>query len=298
MKSNKGLLVPPRMIMHELFGYALALLVGVSLGMIGSGGSILTVPILVYVMGISPTLATAYSLFIVGTTALAGVIMHGIQKLIHVRAALVFLLPSFITVYSVRRFGMPAIPEVIAEFGSYIISKNIAIMLVFSALMLAASISMIRSARSTRNHSNCNNASDEDMSGINFHLTPSTYPIILAEGTVIGAITGAVGAGGGFLIIPALVLLTKLPMRLAVGTSLLVIAANSLIGFLGDVQVTHSMNWQLLLTFTGTALLGMLGGLALSRRVAALQLRILFGWFLVFMSLYILIKELLLPSIL
>lgn len=259
----------------SIIGYISAIVIGITLGLIGGGGSILTVPALVYGMGIGATDATAYSLFIVGITALAGAVDYIRKGLVSFRAAAVFALPSLLAVYLTRRFVVPAIPEQIISLGDFAITRDIALMLLFAVLMVASSISMIRSGGS---------GSDETGEP-NFN-----YPIIVAEGLVVGMLTGLVGAGGGFLIIPALVLLAKLPMRMAVGTSLLVIAAKSLIGFLGDLS-TRAVDWPLLVLFSVFAIGGTFIGSQLSKVVSGAQLKKGFGWFVLAMGIMILARE-------
>jgi uncharacterized membrane protein YfcA len=283
--------------MATFIGYALAALVGISLGFVGSGGSILTVPILVYVMGVSPTIATGYSLFIVGATALVGAIAQSRSKLIDFKAAVVFSIPSFLSVYAVRRYLMPALPEEFARFGAFVLTKDIALMTLFALLMLGSAFSMIRGSASGAENANGGEKNHESETESELDRAEAadarsySYGLIVLEGLGVGAITGAVGAGGGFLIIPALTLLAKIDMRVAVGTSLLIIAAKSLIGFVGDVQTAPPMDWMLLFTFTALALGGLAVGMRLSRRFSAARLKSFFGWFLVVMSVYIALKE-------
>lgn len=259
----------------------LAVLIGISLGLIGGGGSILTVPVLVYIAGISPTLATAYSLFIVGSTSLVGAGMNLFKKTVHIPTAIIFSIPSFIAVYAVRKFIISIIPPTLFSIGGFVVTKNIFIMIFFATIMLLAAISMIRSK-------NTEGSQNNDISEIIFN-----YPLIILEGFVVGGLTGFVGAGGGFLIIPALVMLAKLPMRLAIGTSLLIIAIKSLIGFTGDVQnLAPQIDWILLGTFTGAAIVGIFIGTYLSKFVKAETLKRGFGWFVLVMAFYILSKEL------
>ncbi len=262
----------------EITGYILAVMVGISLGLIGSGGSILTVPILVYVMAVEPVLATAYSLFVVGTTSLVGGLQNVLQKKVDFKTALVFGIPSIVSVYLTRAYLMPLIPDVLFSIGGFQFAKPIALMVLFAMVMIFTSISMIRP---------CINCNDTDSGKIKYN-----YPMILLEGTVVGVLTGLVGAGGGFLIIPALVLLAKMPMKLAVGTSLLIIAAKSLLGFIGDLQGDELIDWTLLLTFTGLSVIGIFIGIYLSRKIAGNKLKTTFGWFVLAMGIYILIKEL------
>ncbi len=261
----------------EILGYLLAVLVGVSLGLIGSGGSILTVPILVYVMTVEPVIATAYSLFIVGSTALVGGLQYAFQKKVDFKTALIFGIPSIAAVYATRLWLVPAIPKELFSIGSLLITKPIAIMVLFAVVMILASISMIRPG----------NVKDVDENA----PARYNYPMILLEGAVVGVLTGLVGAGGGFLIIPALVLLAKMPMKLAVGTSLFIIAAKSLIGFTGDLQGSEVIDWPLLGGFTLASVIGIFIGNYIAKFVSGAKLKTAFGWFVLIMGIYIIIKE-------
>ena len=260
-----------------LIGFAAAILIGISLGLIGGGGSILTVPVLVYILGVNPVLATAYSLFVVGSTSLVGAGTYMKKGLVNYKTAIVFAIPSFIAVFLTRKFLVPALPDPLFSIGESIVTKNIGIMVFFALIMLAASISMIRNKK-------CVDCDENEPVKFNF-------PMIALEGSVVGVITGIVGAGGGFLIIPALVLLARLPMKMAVGTSLLIIAAKSLIGFLGDVS-TQTIDWQMLLIFTALSIVGIFIGSALSKKINEKVLKTGFGWFVLIMGIYIIGKEL------
>lgn len=267
-----------KMEIATLIGYAAAILIGISLGLIGGGGSILTVPVLVYILQVDPVLATAYSLFIVGSTSLVGAGTFMKKGLVNYKTAMVFAIPSFIAVFLTRKFLVPWLPDPLFTLGDTAITKNVGIMVFFALIMLAASISMIIGKKCT----DCDESEE-----IKFN-----YPMIAIEGSVVGLITGIVGAGGGFLIIPALVLLAKLPMKMAVGTSLLIIAAKSLIGFLGDVS-TQTIDWNMLLIFTGLSIIGIFVGSALSKKINEKILKTIFGWFVLIMGIYIISKELL-----
>lgn len=264
----------------EVLGYFLAVLIGVTLGLFGAGGSILTLPVLYYVFGIETELGTAYSLFIVGTTALAGAIPNMKRKTINYKAAIVFSIPSLITVYLTRAYLLNLIPDNLGTIGSRAIDKNLALLILFSIIMILAAISMIR-----------NRKTPERSEGVDERYN---YPMIFAEGAVVGVVTGLVGAGGGFLIIPALVLFAKLPMRIAVGTSLLIIAIKSLVGFLGDVQSGQPLEWGFLAIFTSLTIAGILLGGYLSKFLPAQKLKGAFGWFVLAMGLLILFEELIL----
>lgn len=264
---------------HLLLGYLGAILIGVVLGLIGGGGSILTLPVLVYLFGVEPVIATAYSLFIVGLAAVAGTLKNMSQKLVDFKTALIFALPAFIAVYLTRRYLVPALPDPLFSMGTWSLSKDVGIMVFFAIIMVLASVSMIRDRR----EENDSNADTEPQ---------YNYPLIVLEGFVVGVLTGIVGAGGGFLIIPALVLLAKLPMKKAVATSLLIIAIKSLIGFIGDIQVIE-IDWAFLLLFAALSVIGIFAGVRLSQIVPGKKLKKGFGWFVLVMGVFIVLRELL-----
>jgi uncharacterized protein len=257
----------------EVAGYLASICIGVILGLLGGGGSILSIPILVYLFHIDPVLASAYSLFIVGTTSLVGAIPKYKDHLVNIRTGLLFGIPSIISIFITRRWIVPAIPEIIFQAEGFVLTKRILLLGIFALLMILASVSMTRNKQVT---------SDD-------HRT-RTF-LVIFEGTLIGFLTGLVGAGGGFLIIPALVLLTGLPFKMAVGTSLFIIAINSLMGFLGDV-LNYTMDWPFLISITALAITGIFIGNALHKKVSAVKLRKFFGWFILVMGIYILFKEL------
>lgn len=258
----------------EIIGYIGALAIGVSLGLIGGGGSILTVPILVYLFGTEASeYAPAYSLFIVGATSLVGSVQKYREGLVDIRTFLVFGIPAIITVYFTRHNLVPVIPDDI-PIGDFMLSKRLFVMGLFAILMVLASVSMIRGRKDVE---------EEGPQKFN-------YPLILAEGVIVGVLTGLVGAGGGFLIIPALVKLSKLPMKKAVGTSLLIIAAKSLFGFIGDATRLE-IDWSLLTIVTIIAIGGIFAGNLMSRRISGHKLKKGFGWFVLIMGVVILIRE-------
>jgi uncharacterized membrane protein YfcA len=262
-----------------IFGLLASTVIGISLGLIGGGGSILTVPVLVYLFNVDPVLATAYSLFIVGLSSLVGAFPKYKAGMIDLKTALVFGVPSIIAVFLTRKVLVPAIPATLFEIAGVSVTKALAMMILFAVLMVAASVSMIRDKKKEEQ------ATDEPR--------VFNYPMILLEGAVVGVLTGLVGAGGGFLIIPALVMLSKLPMKQAVGTSLLIIAAKSLIGFTGDVmENADKMDWTLLSIVTSLAVVGIFVGNQLSKKVDGAALKKGFGWFVLVMGIYIIIKEL------
>ncbi len=263
----------------EIAGYIGAILMGLTLGLIGGGGSILTVPILVYLFHVDAVLATAYSLFIVGLTSLVGSVSHMKLGNIHWKTALVFGIPSIVSVFFTRLVIVPHIPNPMFNIGSLVVSKPMGLLILFAIIMILAAYSMIKPAKKK---------TETDENEVQFN-----FPLILAEGLIVGIVTGLVGAGGGFLIIPALVLLAKLPMKKAVGTSLMIIAAKSLIGFIGDMKGAEVIDWKFLIVFSSIAIVGILLGSMLSKKIAGEKLKPAFGWFVLIMGIYIILKELL-----
>ncbi len=262
-------------------GYLAALVMGLSLGMIGGGGSILTVPILVYIFQINPVLATGNSLFIVGTTASFAVISYMRKGLVDYRTAINFAIPSFLGVLTSRVILVPQLPELIFQRGAFVLSKPLVIMLAFGILMMVASYSMIVGFTiKKRDPSKAAAPKIQKIFWIGF------------QGLMVGLIAGFVGAGGGFLIIPGLVVLVGLPMPRAIATSLLIIAAQSLVGFIGDLQHHSDPNWIFLLSFAGVAVVGSLAGSRLGARVSEQRLKKGFGWFVLLMGSGILIQQL------
>jgi uncharacterized membrane protein YfcA len=261
----------------HIIGYVLAVFVGITLGLIGSGGSILSVPILVYIMGIEPILATAYSLFVVGTTALIGGMQKAKQKLVDFKKVVLFGVPTVLAVFVTRKLLVPTIPEIVFSTPSFTLHKSVLIMVVFAIVMIAASVRMIK-------------PTTEKITT----ATKLNYAAIFLQGLFIGLVAGFVGAGGGFLIIPALLFLAKTPMKMAVGTSLFIVSVQSLIGFMGDIRPEQNINWNLLFIFTACSIVGVFIGGYLSRKIAGEQLKTSFGWFVLVMGIYIIVKETLL----
>ena len=261
----------------EYVGYFASILIGVALGLIGGGGSILTLPVLVYLFAIEPVVATAYSLFIVGLTSAVGSANYFKKGLVNIKTAIVFGIPSIISVFLTRALLVPAIPDIIFSSGNFTFTKDLFLMLFFALIMIFASYSMIKK--------------DKIKLVIEPEIQKFNYPIILVEGAIVGVVTGLVGAGGGFLIIPALVILSKLPMKEAIGTSLAIIAAKSLIGFFGESS-ENAINWQFLFTISAFAIVGIFIGTALSKKIDGNKLKPAFGWFVLVMGIYIITKEL------
>lgn len=263
----------------DVAGYSASIFIGIALGLIGGGGSILTVPVLVYLFRIDVVLATSYSLFIVGATSAIGSFPYFKKGLVDLRTAIVFGIPSVAAVFLTRAFIIPALPQEIFRTESFTITKSALLLLLFAVLMILAAYSMIKKDSGT---------TDEVFPKRHFN-----YPLIFMEGMAVGILTGLVGAGGGFLIIPALVVFSKLPMKQAVGTSLVIIAAKSLIGFLGESADTV-IDWMFLFKITAFAMAGIFLGTALSRKIDGAKLKSAFGWLVLVMGIYILMKEILL----
>lgn len=261
----------------EIAGFFASIAIGVSLGLIGGGGSILTVPVLVYLFSVDAVLATAYSLFIVGLTSAVGSVSYFQKGLVNVKTAIVFGIPSIAAVFATRAWIVPAIPKEVFHVGEFVVTKSLLMMLLFAILMIAASYSMIKKDKQKTD------AEEPQEQKFN-------YPLILLEGGVVGVLTGLVGAGGGFLIIPALVVLSKLPMKEAVGTSLVIIAAKSLIGFFGESSETI-IDWMFLAKVSAFAIAGIFIGSALSKKIDGPKLKPAFGWFVLVMGIYIIVKE-------
>lgn len=256
----------------EVIGYVAAVAIGIILGLIGGGGSILTVPILVYLFGVKPELATSYSLFIVGITAGIGSYKQYKFQNLKVKEALYFAFPSILSILLVRKIILPTIPAVLFEARSTIVTKDMLIMLVFALLMLATSRAMIM-GRSE----NCKTEVSRLKLGV--------------IGLIVGLVTGFLGAGGGFLIIPALIFFGGIPMKQAVGTSLLIITINSLSGFAGDLLNGIKIDITFMFSITLMAITGMLIGSGFSRKIDGGRLKKAFGWFVLAMSLFIISKE-------
>jgi uncharacterized membrane protein YfcA len=234
------------------------------------------VPVLFYLFGLDTVTATAYSLFIVGLTSAVGTVSYFKKGLVNIKTAIVFGIPSIIAVFLTRAYLVPAIPKQVFSIGDFVVTKGILMMLVFAVMMIAASYSMIKKDKKQPNE----NEGEQKFN----------YPIILVEGTIVGILTGLVGAGGGFLIIPALVILSKLPMKEAIGTSLVIIAAKSLIGFFGEGSETV-IDWSLLTKVSAFAIVGIIIGTMLSKKIDGAKLKPAFGWFVLVMGFYIIVKE-------
>ncbi|SDG22454.1 sulfite exporter TauE/SafE family protein [Epilithonimonas hungarica] len=261
----------------EIFGYIASIFIGISLGLIGGGGSILTVPVLVYLFGIDAFLATEYSLFIVGISSLVGSFSYFKKGLVDLKTAFIFGVPSIVSIFLTRNFLLPLIPDEVFIMRNFVLTKNIFLLLVFAVLMIIASYKMI-----------------QKKAELKIEKVPSQNNNILlaaGEGSVVGILTGLMGAGGGFMIIPALVNLLKIPMKVAIGTSLVIISLNSLVGFFSSIDHIK-IEWSLLGRISAIAIIGIIIGSQLSNKIDGKKLKPAFGWFILVMGIYIVIKEL------
>lgn len=260
----------------EIVGFILAFVIGITLGLIGAGGSILTITVLVYILHISPTLSTTYSLFIVGIASFVGSIDYFRKDLVDFEKGLFFSFPAFVMVFLMRKIVMPHIPAMIYQSPTFTITKNLLVMVVFALLMIIASYSMIKGNKKTTEQAD-------------FKVS---YWMIFLEGILVGILTGFVGAGGGFMIIPAMVIFAKLSMKKAVGTSLLIITINSVFGVIGDFSVGISLDWYFLTKFVAFTIGGILFGGFLSKKIDGEKLKPAFGWFVLVVGCWIMVKEL------
>lgn len=257
----------------EYLGFFASIIIGITLGLIGGGGSILTIPILVYLFKVNPDQATSYSLFIVGLTSLFGSYSHYKMGNLKLKSALYFAIPSIVSILIIREVIFPQIAATLFSVASYTVSKDFLIMIIFSILMITAAISMIKKNQPE------------------IKLAEPNYSQLSLIGFLVGIVTGFLGAGGGFLIIPALLFFANLPMKQAVGTSLLIITINSSLGFAGDLYIGTTINYTFLLSVSAMALIGMFVGSQLSKKIDGAKLKPLFGWFVLVMGFYIIVKE-------
>lgn len=258
----------------EVIGIIGILIMGIVIGLMGSGGSIITLPLLVYALGMPPLLATTYSLIIVGITSSFGAISYIVKKEYDLKIALLFAIPSLVLVFLTRSYLIPIIPDTI-NWGTHIdISKNNLIMLLFGIFMVAAFYSMISSKLQTSKQVDSNK-----------HLG-----FIPMEGGLVGFVTGITGAGGGFLIIPSLVVVNKTPMKTAVGTSLIIISINSIFGFISDINSLY-IDWLQIIGYSAFSIIGVVIGSRFNHLIAPQKLKTLFSWFILFMGIAIIYKE-------
>jgi uncharacterized membrane protein YfcA len=259
----------------EYIGFLLALVIGIVLGLLGGGGSILAVPVLAYLFMLDEKVSTAYSLFIVGISALVGGIKQHKSGLVDWKTAIIFGIPAVIGVWLTRHFVVPQLPDVLFEVSSFQFTRRMGMFGLFSLLMFWAAFSMLQVK-----------TYQSDREGVHFN-----YLVILIEGLVVGGLTGLVGSGGGFLIIPALVVLSNLEIRKAVGTSLIIIAFKSTLGFLLGDALTMTIDWPFLLSFTALTVTGIFIGVSLGQFIDGNKLKTGFAYFVGVMAVMIFCLE-------
>ena len=259
----------------EVFGYIGALFIGLIMGILGGGGSILAVPILAYIFHLDEKTATAYSLFIVGSTGLVGGIKQTFNKMIDWKTAMIFGLPAVVGITLTRAFVVPALPHILFNIDTFEFTRRMAMFGLFGLLMILAATSMLSKSKERKVRNS----------------TGSFNPLILSEGFFIGALTGLVGAGGGFLIVPALMVIANLDMKRASATSLVIIAINSLTGFfLGDA-LKITIDWNFLSVFVGIAMIGIIIGTYINHLLPVSLLKRSFAYFIILMAIFIFIEE-------
>ncbi|MCC2591257.1 sulfite exporter TauE/SafE family protein [Chryseobacterium sp. MFBS3-17] len=264
----------------EFLGYFFAIIIGFVMGLIGGGGSILSVPVFAYIFGIDAMTATTLSLFVVGVTSSVGSVGYIRQGIVHFKNAFLFGLPSVAGILFSRRVVLPHLPEYIINRWGITLTKDMFILVLFAILMLVSSFKMIKKIDRQRI------PKSEEVN----------YTLLVSQGLLVGIVTGFIGAGGGFLIVPALVMLLRVSMKQAVATSLVIISVNSLIGFISSLDKVD-VNWVFLLSFTALSVIGILIGVRISRKIAGRKLRPVFGWFVLSMAIFIILNELLVKQV-
>jgi uncharacterized membrane protein YfcA len=261
--------------MEVLFGYVALMFVGVALGVTGTGGSMLAIPVLVYFFSLDAVMASAYSMFLVGFTSLAGSFLKKQKQLVDVRTGAFFGAPSVVAAFVARKWLVVALPDVVFQRSAFTLTKDTLLLVLLSLLMITSSLSII-----------CKGNADGERQG-----APQKLLLVLA-GLLVGLLAGLVGAGGGVLILPALLFFGRLPFKRAVGTTLVIIASNCLLGFCGDV-LNHTLNWLFVLSLSAVALIGMyVGEVAEKYLFPSVSWHKAFGWILLLMALCMLVNEL------
>ena len=259
----------------EFIGYIFALIIGLVMGIIGGGGSILGVPVFVYLFHMDAITATTLSLFVVGVTSAFGALGNAKEGNVDFKTALLFGIPSVFSIIFVRKIILPHLPENLINIGDFHIAKHVFILVMFALLMLFSSLKMIFGNKE-----------------IDAKTDSPQYPLLVTQGIAVGMITGMIGAGGGFLIVPALVMLLNLEIKKAIGTSMLIISMNSILGFFSSQNISD-INWEFLLIFTAIAIIGMFFGIVISKKIDGKKLKPIFGWFVLSMGIYIILREVL-----
>lgn len=255
-----------------ILGYACALLIGILIGALGSGGSLLAVPTFLYLFGLNAIESTTYSLFVVGVAASFAVYKHQRDGNIAFRASLPFAISALLTTYITRRFLLPAMPDLLYEGTSFTLTKDTLIVLTFSMVMILSSLSVLRGVKEQKSVGQYQN----------LRLT--------WMGLLVGLLSGFVGAGGGFLIVPALIVGLRLPIKKAIATSVWLVLLNSSFGFLGSVA-SVDVDWVFLGGFSLVSIVGLLLGLYVQKYIADQKLKKIFAVFVLTMGVIILFNQ-------
>lgn len=259
----------------EVVGYLLAFIVGLVMGLIGAGGSILSSGLMIYIFGLNPMISASYTLLNVGIISLVGSIQYYRKDLVQIRTGLLFAAPAIVTVLYMRAYVVPSIPHIIFESGSMAFSKDLFVKLVFAILMIIIAWNMI--TKKTVETQKANNL--------------NAWMVTLI-GIIVGLLTGIVGVGGGFMIVPALLFFTGLNVKTAVGTSLFIITLNTGVGFFGDFAAGVVYNWAFLIKFISLTVLGMLISGLVVHKVQTEKIKKLFAIVMLFLGTWIIFKEL------
>lgn len=251
---------------------ALAGIIGIILGLVGAGGAIIAVPILVYLMGIDQSVASGYALFTIAIASAVGAVPYVRRTEVYWPAVYSFGSVALVTTGLVRRFVVPMIPQSFIVAGDKVTDDTF-LMIVFALMMFIAAIGMIRAGAGSR------------------MLEPAPASRLALAGFVVGVLSAVLGVGGGFLIVPALVLWSGIDMKKAVGTSLVLISANSTVGVLADMTSGMEYDWTFLLTFTGLMSAGILVGARLSRHIDGERLKTGFGWLVLAIGTIVMSRE-------
>ena len=258
----------------EIVGYALLVGVGLLLGVMGGGGSILSVPILVYLFSLDIVAASSYSLFIVGTTSAVGTALKRQDRFVDIPATIELGIPSLLAAFCTRKWIVCTLPDILFMFDTTPITKRAFLLTIFATVLVLSSVMVIHGTN-IGNHES--------------FARRNRLALILA-GFCVGLLCGLAGAGGGFLILPALMLFGRLPFNLAVGSALPIIATNSLAGFLGSAS-SHPVNWYFLASISILAVVGIFIGNHIASRFSPYVLKRIFGWLSLILGVWILLKE-------
>ncbi len=263
-----------------IIGYILGMFVGVVLGLFGAGGAIISFPILVYFMGIVPQQASVYSLLIVGVAALSGVLKYLKDKEVDFKTALIFTPPVLLAFYITKQIIIPSIPEQIFNVGNFIYTRDRLLMTIFVITLSCTIYKMISSAKTD----NSSTVQENKFNG-------SDIIKYLSYSFAVGILSASIGAGGGFIIVPALILLFRLPIKIATGTSLFVITANALVGTIINRNIIQSEHFLMITLFILFAIIGIFIGSYLNKILQANQLKYYYSYFLIFVLLSTIITE-------